>query len=114
MTFIWSHAGGSLVGLAGQFLWPANAAEALAKAPEKNSKLYHLRRFYYDTAQTANPVQMPALKAFVGASQIVLGTEYPVGTPDGTVKALQGCGFTADDLRAIDRDNALKFLPKWK
>ncbi len=51
VTFIWSHAGGSLVGLAGQFLGAPTAAEVLAKVPEKNSMLYHLRRFYYDTAQ---------------------------------------------------------------
>jgi 6-methylsalicylate decarboxylase len=114
VTFIWSHAGGSLVGLAGQFLGVPTAAETLAKVPEKNSKLYHLRRFYYDTAQAANQVQMPALKALVGTSQIVFGSEFPVWSPDVSLKGLQTCGFTPDELRAIDRDNAVRFLPKWK
>jgi 6-methylsalicylate decarboxylase len=74
--------------------------------------LYHLRRFFYDTAQAANRVQMPALKALVGGSQIVFGSEFPVWSPDVSVKGLQTCGFTADELRAVDRDNALRFLPK--
>jgi hypothetical protein len=37
-----SHAGGSLLRLVRQFLGSANALETLAKAPEKDSRLYHL------------------------------------------------------------------------
>jgi predicted TIM-barrel fold metal-dependent hydrolase len=43
----------------------------------------------------------------------VFGSDYPFGTPEVVVKGLSHCGFTAEELRAIDRDNALKLLPKW-
>ena len=56
---------------------------------------------------------MPALKSFVGVSQILFGSDYPFVDPATVVKGLSVCGFTADELRAIDRDNAVKLLPKW-
>lgn len=114
IKFIWSHGGGSLLGLAGRFVSSELMAEDEGKKPAENSFLYHLRRFYYDTAISYNRVQMPALKALVGVSQIVFGSDFPFGNPAVVAKGLSGCGFTADELRAIDRDNALKLLPKWK
>jgi predicted TIM-barrel fold metal-dependent hydrolase len=55
---------------------------------------------------------MNALKQLVSASQIVFGTDVPFGSSSRTAEGLATCGFTADELRGIDRDNALKFLPK--
>ena len=111
MTFIWSHAGGSMLGLVGRFLGAAASTQNLARVPEKDSRLYHLRRFYYDTAASTNPVQMQALKSLVGTSQIVFGTDYPFVAQAVTVaNALQDCGFAPDELRAIERDNALRLL----
>ena len=114
ITFIWSHAGGSLLGLVGRFVGFEVTAESLAKGPAKNSRFYHLRRFFYDTAGSYNPVQMPALKTLVGGSQIVFGSDYPFGNPAFAAQRLAECGFTADELRGVERDNALKFLTKWK
>ena len=113
IRFIWSHAGGSLLGLAGRFVGYELMLEAEGKKPEENSRLYHLRRFYYDTAGSFNRVQMPALKALAGVSQIVFGSDFPFIEPAAVVKGLSTCGFSADDLRAIDSGNALKLLPKW-
>jgi predicted TIM-barrel fold metal-dependent hydrolase len=90
---------------------PDNLAEILAKTPEPDSKLYHLRRFYYDTAQSTNPIQMQALKAFAGASQIVFGADFPFSKIADHVQGLQKCGFSAAELRGIDRENGLRFLP---
>jgi predicted TIM-barrel fold metal-dependent hydrolase len=69
-----------------------------------------LRRFYYDTAQSTNLVIMQALKSLVGASQIVFGADYPYSTIADHVEALRKCGFSADELRGIDRDNGLRLL----
>ena len=116
IKFIWSHGGGALVGttrVIGNV-----SAEALGGSPAPNSRLHHLRRFYYDTAGAANPIVMPALKRLLGGtSQIVYGTDYPFGGVDGPrniVNALQTVGFTADELRGIDRENALNILPKYR
>jgi 6-methylsalicylate decarboxylase len=113
ITFIWSHAGGSLLGLVGRFLGAAATTENLARVPEKDSRLYHLRRFYFDTAASANPIQMQALKSLVGTSQIVFGTDYPFAPAAvNAVNALQNCGFSADELTAIERGNALRLLKR--
>ena len=113
ITYIFSHAGGTMPYLVERFGvgGPDNLAEVLARTPEPNSRLYHLRRFYYDTAQSTNPIQMQALKMFAGSSQIVFGADYPFSNIYGHVQGLQKCGFTAQELRGIDRENGLRFLP---
>ncbi len=113
VTYIFSHAGGTMPYLVERFGigGPDTTADILAGTPEKGSKLYHLRRFYYDTAQSTNPIQMQALKALAGASQIVFGTDYPFSNIVNHVVGLKKCGFTAQELRGIDRENGLRFLP---
>jgi predicted TIM-barrel fold metal-dependent hydrolase len=78
-----------------------------------NGVLYELRRMYYDTAQATNPISMRALRTLVPVSQIVFGTDFPFRTTAETGKGLTTCGvFNARELRAIDRENALKLLPR--
>ena len=113
IKFIFSHAGGTLVSIAGRFLGNAVTAQNLARPAETNSRLYHVRRFYYDTAGSANPVQMQSLKLLVPTSQIVFGTDFPFANPSATVTGVDASGFTAQELRGIYRENALKFLPKY-
>jgi 6-methylsalicylate decarboxylase len=110
IKIIFSHAGGTLMSIAGRILGNQATAEDLAKPPAVNSKLYQVRRFYYDTAASANPVQIQALKLLVPASQIVFGTDYPFGRLDGTVVGIQTSGLTGDEQRGVYRDNTLKML----
>ncbi len=112
ITFIFSHGGGTILALTGRFLRGEASAASLASEADPNSRLGQMRRFFYDTAASANPIQMNALKQLVSASQIVFGTDVPFGSSSRTAEGLATCGFTADELRGIDRDNALKFLPK--
>ena len=72
-----------------------------------------MRRFYYDTAQSVNIVQMRGLKTIVGASQIVFGTDYPFVTAARTLQGLNKCGFNAGELQGIYRGTAAKLLPKY-
>jgi predicted TIM-barrel fold metal-dependent hydrolase len=92
------------------------SADDLAKPPMPNSRLFHVRRFFYDTAFAANPVVMSGLtKLLGGTSQIVFGTDYPFGgVPQNTVDSLRTLGFSDQDLRGIDRENVLKILPKYR
>jgi len=76
--------------------------------------MYHMRRFYYDTAGSANLVQMQGLKLLVGSSQIVFGTDFPFANAPATASGLLTSGFAPSELRAIDRENALKFLPQYR
>ena len=111
LRFIFSHAGGTL-----PFL-----TERLVKMPLLDPKLaprvprgvlFELKRFYYDTAWAANPMALGSLTRLVDASQILFGTDYPYRTGADNVKGLQEYGFTPSELRAIERDNALRLLPR--
>jgi len=113
IRFIFSHAGGTMPSLAGRFLGAAASAESLARTAQPNSRLYHLRRFYYDTAGSANPVQMLSLKMIVPATQIVFGTDFPFGRSAAIAQGLEKSGLTPEELRGIDRENALRILPKY-
>ena len=112
IRFIFSHAGGTVTSIAGRLLGAEMTAENLSRPPAPNSRLFHLRRFFYDTAGSANPVNMQALKTLVPTTQILFGTDAPFvdGTPQ--VAGLQSAGFTADELRAIERENATRLVPR--
>ena len=118
IRYIFSHGGGTMPSLVERFGigQPDTIADNLAAPAEPNSRLYHLRRFYYDTAQSTNPVQMQGLKMIVGASQIVFGSDYPFGTAGMAkhIRGLQKCGFSADELRAVHRGNAGRLFPGLK
>jgi predicted TIM-barrel fold metal-dependent hydrolase len=113
VRFVFSHAGGTLVGVAGRLLGPEMSAANLAANAKPGTRLHHLRRFYYDTAGSANPVNMTALRTLVPVSQVVFGTDAPFFDGAPQVQGLAGAGFTAAELRAVERDNALAFLPRF-
>ncbi len=113
VRFIFSHAGGPLIGVAGRLLAAEMSAEALRSEAAPNSRLHHLRRFYYDTAGSANPVNMQGLKTLVGVSQIVFGTDAPFFDGAPQVQGLQAAGFSAAELARVERTNALAFLPRF-
>ncbi len=110
IRFIFSHAGGTM-----PFL--IERLTNLAKTPQYSAQfprgfLSEAAKFYYDTAQASNPAAMSALRKAVPVSQIVFGTDYPFRTAIDHVRGLRECGvFNARELRAIERENALKFLP---
>jgi 6-methylsalicylate decarboxylase len=110
VRFVFSHAGGTITAIAGRFLGAAAGGPALAGPAEPDSRLFHVRRFYYDTAGSANPVTMRALATLVPTSQIVFGTDAPFVDGAATVEGLRHCGFSDDELRGIERDNALALL----
>jgi predicted TIM-barrel fold metal-dependent hydrolase len=113
--FIFSHGGGTIPAVIGRLgIGGADTLNGvLSRPPEPNSRLFHLRRFYYDTAMSTNVVQMQALKTIAGTSQIVFGTDYPFGGDAAKhLQGLQSCGLNAEELRGIQRENARNFLPR--
>jgi predicted TIM-barrel fold metal-dependent hydrolase len=114
IRFIFSHGGGTMPSLVERFGVgrPDTINQALRATPEPNSRLYHLRRFYYDTAQSTNIVQMTALKTVAGAQQIVYGTDYPFGSFAQHTAGLKECGFTPNELEGVFRRNALRLFPR--
>src|SRR5688572_25656939 len=112
VRYVFSHAGGTLVAIAGRFLGAQANADALAKPAEPDSRLHHVRRFYYDTAGAANALNMQALKTLVTMPQILFGTDAPFFDGAPIVQGLRASGFSPSEIQSIERDNALRLLPR--
>jgi predicted TIM-barrel fold metal-dependent hydrolase len=111
INFIFSHGGGVLTASAERF------EIQMVNAPPYKGKFTRadvdgeLRRFYYDTAQIANAVTIDALVKLVPVSQVLFGSDFPFRTAEEHVKGLEA-HFTVADLKAIERDNALRILAR--
>jgi len=114
IRFVFSHAGGTIAALAGRYLGAQVASDALRSEAAPNTKLGQLRRFYYDTAGSANIVNMSALKMIVPVSQVVLGTDFPWFTATTILAGLADAGLSPEELRGIGRENALRLLPQYE
>jgi predicted TIM-barrel fold metal-dependent hydrolase len=110
IRFIWSHAGGSAPFLAGRI----DGGSRNAKDRMPNGFIAEARKFYYDLAGAANAGAVASLKTLVSATQILFGTDFPPGgTSLDLAKSVADLGmFTESELRAINRENALKLLPR--
>jgi len=109
IRFIWSHGGGTAPYITSRL------GAGIGPDGQPNANMAAMRKFYYDTAQAFNPYTMPSFKKFVPVSQILFGTDYPLGGGSAAIvsKGLVGDGgFTPAELRAIDRENALRLLPR--
>jgi 6-methylsalicylate decarboxylase len=108
---IFSHAGGSMPFMNERMVNLAKTPQYAKQLP--NGFLPEAAKFFYDTAQASNAAAMSALRRVVPVSQIVFGTDYPFRTSIEHVENLKSCGvFSAAELRVIERENALKFLPR--
>jgi len=114
IRFIFSHPGGTLPMLAGRIAAaPGMDRQAQSTAPKRIE--YEFRRLYYDTARAANRPVMAALTSLVPISQVLFGTDYPfVHSIARTLEGLKTVGFSEAELQAIERDNALALLPRFK
>lgn len=113
IKWIFSHGGGTLPFLTERFQrLPLANKNVAARLP--NGVEHELKRFHYDTAQAAHPYALASLTKLIPVSQIVFGTDYPYRTAADHVKGLTDYGFSAADLLAIDRGNALRLLPQLK
>ncbi len=110
VRFIWSHAGGSAPFLAGRI----DGGSRNAKDRMPNGFIAEAKKFYYDLAGAANKGAVASLKQLVPASQILFGTDFPPGgTSADLAKAISETGmFSESELRAINRDNAVRLVPR--
>ena len=111
IRFIWSHAGGTVPFLAGRI----EGAASGAKEALPNGFAAELKKCYYDIAGATNRGALASLIQVVASTQIVFGTDFPPGgTSAAIAKALADLGlFSESDLRAIDRGNAVRLLPRF-
>jgi predicted TIM-barrel fold metal-dependent hydrolase len=113
INWIWSHGGGSLTSFAERFLIQVVNTPPYKGKFTRETMQGELDRFYYDTAQISNAVTLDALAKLVPISQIVYGTDFPYRTAADHTKGVTG-HFKGDDLKKVDRENALRLLPRLK
>src|SRR5262245_40782214 len=113
INWIWSHGGGGLTAFAERFL-----VQVVSIPPYKGKFTREivdgeLKRFYYDTAQVSGEVTLDALAKLVPVSQIVYGTDFPYRTAADHTKGVTAY-FKGDDLNKVDRENAVRLIPRLK
>jgi predicted TIM-barrel fold metal-dependent hydrolase len=111
INWIWSHGGGSLTSFAERFQVQMVHTPPYAGKFTRAIVDGELKRFYYDTAQISGAVTLGALAKLVSVSQIVYGTDFPYRTAADHTKGVTAT-FSGDDLKAVDRENALRILPR--
>jgi predicted TIM-barrel fold metal-dependent hydrolase len=111
IRWIFSHSGGTLPFLTARF---TRLAAERKPAHLPNGPLPEFRKFYYELAQGNTPGQIAALLKMVSTSQVLYGTDYPFRDGAEVNAGIAEWGFDAGDLRAIERDTALKLLPRLK
>jgi predicted TIM-barrel fold metal-dependent hydrolase len=112
IRFLFSHAGGTMPFLIDRFEEAAKEPANAKRLP--NGLMYELKRFYYDTAQSSHPVTMTGLAKVIPLAQVVFGTDFPFRGGADQVASLHKCGFSAQELRGIERENALGLIPRLK
>ncbi|HZP74626.1 MAG TPA: amidohydrolase family protein [Pseudolabrys sp.] len=114
IKFIFSHAGGTAPFLVQRFTFLAEARKDLgARMPE--GPIRSLQKFYYDTANATTVYPLASLLKLVPTSQVMFGTDFPFLTASATAAGLRETKmFSAADLQAIERGNAVAMMPKYK
>lgn len=115
ISFIFSHAGGTMPYLAERFQRARIFSRQDPKEKVPEGVVPALNKFYYDSAQAAHAHAMASFRTVINLSQLLFGTDFPYRTAEETARGLAQCGcLSADELRAVDSENARRLMPKWK
>lgn len=110
VKMIWSHSGGTMPFLIERFDGADRGEAARAQVPDGFRAT--VARFFYDIAQSTNPVATTALRSLVPVDHIVFGTDYPFRTPLEHVEGLEAARvFNRSELDGIYRGNVERHLP---
>ena len=114
IKWIFSHAGGTAPFLMQRFTYYFAARKDLQPRLPRGPA-YYMERFYYDTANAMTIHPLASLTKLVTPTQILFGTDFPFLTAKSTAAGLREVGlFNTADLRAIERDNAVQLMPRYK
>jgi predicted TIM-barrel fold metal-dependent hydrolase len=76
-----------------------------------------LRGLYYETALAASANSLLPTLQVTSAEHILFGTDWPAAPESTVVRNIANLtsfdGFTAEDLRRVERDNALCLFPRF-
>jgi predicted TIM-barrel fold metal-dependent hydrolase len=113
IRFILAHAGGTLPFLSFRLAQsPTIDAGRLGKTTAAQVRDY-LRRFWYDTALSAGPASLAALKQVVDMKQVLFGSDWPYAkepVTGVTVAAIDTSELLSADEKADVRENNARTL----
>ena len=112
IRWIFSHLGGTIPFMAGRLrdVGPGFWKDLDAVAPQGID--HALRRLHYDTASCANEPAMRAGLAYLPASQLLFGTDYPHYDVAGTVRNFAGLDLEPGIIQAIQCENPRRLLKR--
>ena len=114
ISFILSHAGGTVPFIAWRLAQGRLLPHLSEKAPQ--GAIAYLKRLYYDTAMSATPYALSALRELVDPSHILFGSDNPFLPEPEIAEMVEGLEsyqpFDAAARAAIDRGSALALFPR--
>ena len=109
IRFVWSHSGGTLPFLIGRFI----REQKVKKDPRMpNGPLPIVQKYFYEIAQGNLPGQFAALLKIVPVSQLMFGSDYPYREGVEAVEGLDAYSFSDAERAMINRETAVKLLPR--
>lgn len=114
IRFIFCHGGGMLLPIVQRLHGAAAQMSPEERARRLPSGVDHeLQRQYYDVASIGfSPAGMAGLRKLLPSSQLLYGSDEPFSSTLQMSKALASVDFTADELAALQRGNALRLFPR--
>lgn len=114
IRWIFSHSGGVTPFLISRFRRQEWVMKGEAPKRMPNGAIYEYRKFYYETAQGNDAGALDALLRVIPISQILYGTDFPFRDGAEVNAGLRDYRFSSSERMAIDRDNALRLMPRLK
>jgi predicted TIM-barrel fold metal-dependent hydrolase len=111
IRFIFSHGGGTLPMLAHRIEDQIRTQKDLHER-FPNGAIAEFSKLYLDIVSVANPIAFDAVRKLAGISRLLFGSDFPFWSPEVTVAGLAKLSLPPAELRAIERDNALKLFPR--
>lgn len=113
IRFIFAHAGGILPLVAEHLVRAAEVDPKLAAMVPQGIRA-QLGALHYDTALRMHPVGMSSALQFLGASQLLLGTDAPLRKSADQLAELHAQGLSEDVVRKIESGNARRLLDRYQ
>jgi 6-methylsalicylate decarboxylase len=109
IRFIFCHAGGTMPVVAARTKTFVERHKDISdRVPDGVPA--ELKKLYYDVANSMNPSSMAALTNLVPTSQLLFGSDFPYVPCAVTANGLDRFGLSANELSAINRENALRLF----
>lgn len=113
VKYIFSHAGGAIPFLAERLARLERRPDLKQHAPD--GVMAELRRLHFDVALSAGPLTLGALLRFTTPDHVLFASDFPHAPEPamaGSVEGLARAGLSPADLALIERENALRLMPR--